>query len=279
MSEQSEAATIADLAVAAHGPRAMIVTNRNGREFLILPDRAPQDISEPHAVPRPLPETIEQQVALQTAPSLANYVNRFKDPRSLLFADIAHNKVVAHLDYHAPDAGEDLPARPAGLHHAATLILPYSEEWATWTKFAAGGLVDQLAFARFIEENAVDVAAPSGADLLEVCRDIQAVRKVNFKKAVRTATDHENFEYSDETEARTSGGLEIPTRFLLRIPVYFGDPETELYAFLRWKLDDGALKLGVVLHRAEHVRQAVFQRIVHEIAEATGLQALFGRTS
>jgi uncharacterized protein YfdQ (DUF2303 family) len=135
----------------------------------------------------------------------------------------------------------------------------------------------QLEFARFLEENAADVASPSGADLLEACRDLQAVRKVNFKKAVRTATDNESFEYSDETEARTSGGVELPTKFLLRFPVYFGHTETDLFAFLRWKLDDGTLNLGVALHRAEHVRQAVFSHIVFDVADRTGCQAVFGR--
>jgi len=55
-----------------------------------------------------------------------------------------------------------------------------------------------------------------------------------------------------------------------------GEP-VSLFAFLRWKLDDGALSLGVALHRAEHVRQDVFKAIVDDAAARTERPAVFGR--
>lgn len=169
--------------------------------------------------------------------------------------------------------------RGAFCAHAATLALPYSEEWKTWSSWS-GNLKDQLSFARFLEENAVDVIAPIGADLLEVCRDLQVRRKVNFIKAVRTATDHENFEWTDETEATSrssSGAIEVPTKFQLSLPVYFGDAPTSVFAFLRWVLNDGVLNLGYVLHRAEHVRQAVFKQIVLDVGHRTSCPIVFGK--
>jgi hypothetical protein len=107
---------------------------------------------------------------------------------------------------------------------------------------------------------------------------------VNFVRAVRTDSDNENFEYTDETtlQVRKSAKdnvVEVPTKFKLGLPVYFGEAETEAYAFLRWRLDPeaGGLTLGVALHRAEHVRQAVFKQIVLEISESTKCPAVFGR--
>lgn len=264
----TEAETIAELAVKAN-PRAFILETAEGREFLITPDRAPQDVTEPNAIAPKLPDHIRQSVTLQTVDSLVDYINRFKTDTTMLFADIGGNSIKALIDYHETAGAQHLD-------HAATMALPFAEEWKTWT-MAHGRLMPQLEFARFLEENAADVAAPSGADLLDACRDLQAVRKVNFKKAVRTATDNENFEYSDETEARTSGGIELPTKFLLSIPVYFGGEPTTLAAFLRWKLDEGSLTLGISLHRHEHVRQAVFKQIVLDAAERTDRPAVFGR--
>lgn len=265
----SEAQTIADLAVKAEG-QAAVVKTAAGREYLITPEgQRAQDVTEPNAVQSLLPANIRQTVTLQTVDSLVDYTNRFKTPTTVLFADIARNSIAALIDYHAPDG-------PQHVEHAANMALPYSEEWKVWTA-ASGKLVGQLEFARFLEENAADVAAPAGADLLEACRDLHAVRRVNFTKAVRTATDNESFEYTDETEARTKGGVELPTRFMLRLPVYFDGSPTELHAFLRWRLDDGSLQLGVTLHRAEHVRQAVFRQIVLAAAERTGCPAVFGR--
>lgn len=40
----------------------------------------------------------------------------------------------------------------------------------------------------------------------------------------------------------------------------------------------GSLKLGVQLHRTEHVRQAVFKRIVLDVADRTKCQAVFGKS-
>lgn len=266
MSTETEA--IAALAERAAEPQ--IIRTKNGRELLILPEGLKmQDVSGNEG---PRTEWIEQRVVVQTVDSMTDYVNRFKTQPSTLFADIANSRIVAILDYHGGLTDVDVGTTD----HRAQLDLPYSEEWKTWTGIS-GRMMGQLEFARFIEENAVDIVAPAGADLLEVVRDLQARRSVNFTKAVRTASNNENFEFTDETEARTKGGIEIPAKFQLSIPVYFDEAPGTLYAFLRWHLDDAKLKLGVQLHRAEHVRQATFKQIVNHLAEATGCQAIFGR--
>lgn len=264
----TEAAAIADLATRS-AAKPEVHTTGDGREFLVLPaSYSSMDVTPENKIPALLPDHIRQRVTLQTTDSLIGYVNRFKGKTTTLFADIDRDRVVAVIDYHG--------AEPMHADHIGTLTLSRSVEWNLWNGIS-GKLMGQHEFARFLEENAADIAAPSGAELLEACRDLHAVRRVNFKKAVRTASDNENFEYTDETEAKTKGGIELPTKFLLRLPVYFGEPETELYAFLRWKLDEGELKLGVALHRAEHVRQAVFKKIVVAVAEGTDCQAIFGR--
>lgn len=266
----TEAEKIVELANAG-APFAHVVKTEEGREFLIVPDGFKhQDVTEKNAIAHVLPEFITQHVTLQTAESLVEYCDRYKRVDTVLFADIAANSIVAQIDYHAPDGASYVA-------HRASLKLEFSTEWAEWTKIS-GVLMEQLAFARFIEENGADVRAPDAAELLECVRDLQAHRKVNFTKAVRTSSDNENFEYSEETEARgRRGGIEIPTKFKLGVPVYFGEPEAELFAFLRWKLDEGTLKLGIQLHRAEHVRQAIFKQIVLDVAAKTGCPAVFGK--
>lgn len=265
----SEAETIANLAVNAAAPT--LVTTALGRQFLIAPDQSPRDVTEPNAVATIKPDYIHQGVTLQTVDSLVDYLNRFKTDDTVLFADIAANTIVGAVDYHAPNAA-------ALLGHKATLTLPFAIEWKTWAEID-GKLMAQLEFARFLEESAGDVVAPSGAELLDACRDLQARRKVNFTKAVRTNSDNESFEYTDETTANIKkGGVEIPSKFQLQIPVYFGGATTDLFAFLRWRLEEGeGLKLGVKLHRAEHVRQAVFKQIVLDAAGRTERPAVFGK--
>lgn len=267
----SEASDIAQLAVdAASG--ALLKAN-DGREFLLMPEGMQHhDVSDQHGLKTAPPRYIKQSVTLQTQDSLVEYVNRFKGAQSILFADIDANSIVAQVDYHDPKAASNVA-------HRASLVLPYSEEWKLWNGIS-GKLQDQLTFARFIEENAADIRVPSAGELLDAVRDLQVHRKVNFTKAVRTASDNENFSFTEETETRTKqGDLELPTKFVLGLPVYFGEPDTEVHAFLRWKIDTdkGGLFLGVQLHRVEHVRQAVFKQIVTAISERTGCLAVFGK--
>lgn len=252
-----------------------IIETRSGREYLILPSEGggarEVDVSEPGSITTPNPEWVKQAIIVQTTDSLVEYLNRFKTGTTSLFADIAANRIVGLIDYHdGDDAGR--------VAHRATLDLPHSVEWNIWTKID-GELMGQLDFARFLEENAADIEAPNAAELLETCRDLQANRKVSFIKAVRTASDNENFEFVDETSASSrKGGIEIPTEFRLRIPVYFGGLTYSIGAFLRWRLVEGeGLKLGIKLHNREHVRQAVFKDVVMEAAGQTDRPAYFGR--
>jgi hypothetical protein len=258
----------------------------DGREFVILPlGMTKVDIPDEHGLKKSMPAYLSQRVTLQSVESLGVYVNRFKIADSVLFADIAASKIVAVLDYHSAatpsltivdveDASKAMPLSGAAptvkrAAHRAIMELPFSEEYNAW-KAIDGKLMKQLDFARFLEENAAEVSAPSGADLLEIVRDIQALRRVNFIQAVRTASDAENFEYKVESEATTKkDGLELPNRFQLSLPIYFGEAPSELFAFLRWNIDEnGGLTLGIKLHRLELVRQAVFKQIVLAVGDA-----------
>lgn len=274
--KNNDVAAIADLAVKASTVR---VVSHGDRSFLVVPDGLKtQEISDPHGL-LPRPSHVKQALTVQTEASLGDYVDRFKGPSTILLADISASAIVALIDYHRPSAAPaDVDPVAENLDHKATLSLPFSEEWKTWTG-VDGKMMGQLEFARFIEENAAEIEAPSGAELLEVARDLQAVRNVDFRAAVRTNSDNENFEYVDETTAKSkAGGVEVPSRFELKLPVYFDGRSVQLFAFLRWKLDEGKLLLGVKLHRAEHVRQAVFKEIVGDLASRTGCPAVYGRT-
>lgn len=265
----NEAETIADLARKAAGG-AQIISTPGGREYLITPSGYnAAEVTAVNKLERFKPKNIAANITLQTQQALIDYVKRFSNEHSLLFADVDSSRIVAAVDYHSKEAAELID-------HKATLSLPHSEEWKTWTAIN-GQLKPQLEFARFIEENAPDIKAPDAGSLLEAVRDLQAKRSVNFVAAVRTASDNENFEFTDNTEARSKGDIEVPTKFVLSIPVYFGEPPTEVHAFLRWKLDDGKLQLGIKLHRAEHIRQAAFQLIVTGVSEATSVLAVFGK--
>lgn len=255
-----------------------------------------EDVSQGHALPPPLPTFVRQTVTLQDEKSMVVYANRFKNDNSALFGDIGTNTILAVIDYHRqpaanvpmppstePNSGNTAAMVDAVIKpraelgaHTAKLVLPKSQEWLTWTGID-GKMMQQLEFVRFLEENAPDIIDPVTADLIEVCRDMQALRKVQFQKVVRAASNNaETFEYTDDTKANAKGGVEIPTQFTLDIPVYFNGVNCNVKAFLRWHLDDGDLKLGIKLYRPENIRQATFKETMEGIAAETGLTTLYG---
>lgn len=267
-----DAATIADLARKASVVQS--VTSMDGREHLIIPDGySAKDVTDPHGLyPRP-PAYIKQIVEVQTLDSLVEYVNAFKTPHTKLFADIMGNSITGLIDYHQEDG------KAANVAHAVTMALQFSEEWKLWTGID-GKLMDQLSFARFLEENHPDIAAPNAAELIEVTRDLHANRNIKFTKVVRTDTDNENFTAEDTTSLGSrsgSGTVELPRQFTLRIPVYFGESAIDMTAFLRWKVGDDGMQLGIKMWRPEHVRQAMFKEIVALAAGRIDLIAVYGK--
>jgi uncharacterized protein YfdQ (DUF2303 family) len=286
MTDKNVAETVAELTRAGAPPQ--VLSAKDGREFLVLPQGMSKfDIPEEYGLKRSEPLYLAQDVTLQAVDSLVDYVKRFMTADTMLFANIAANEIVAALDYHsasvkatATETEGNSPVAPKvhRVAHLAAMVLPFSEEWKTWSAID-DKLMSALEFARFLEENACDVTAPTGADLLEIARDLQVSRKVNFTQAVRTSTDSENFEYKVESDVRSgaNSGVEVPTKFKLELPVYFGESLSELYAYLRWNIgESGALKLGVKLSRAEYVRQAVFKQIVLAVGDKTGCPVVFG---
>jgi uncharacterized protein YfdQ (DUF2303 family) len=286
MSETNQAETIAELALQAIVKPVTFTANGN-REFVVLPrqDGAMElkDITLPNSAAVVAPQLVSQHVKLHTPHSLTDYVNRFKNDDSVVFADIAHNRIETIIDYHRqPLLKQASLAPPDPAHnptatlsvHRASLTLPFSLEWQTWTGIS-GKLMSHQAFATFLEENAVDIKNPVGADLLELCRDLQVANNVNFSSSVRMG-DITKFEYAKDNDAKTRGDIALPSSIMLSIPVYFGEPPVAVMAYMRRKIDDGALYLGVQLSRAENVRQDEFHRIVGEVSSEVGLTHVYG---
>lgn len=251
-----------------------------GRSFVALPVPGGgfklEQITSPNKADVLMPKVVTQHVKMQTAESLGVYLNRFKNSNTLLFADIASDTLVSVIDYHGTVGKTDTAELEPKLGiHRATLTLPKSLEWQTWTR-ASGQLLSHVDFATFLEENATDIKNPVGADLLELCRDLQVAQNVNFGSSVRMG-DLTQVNYQKEQDAMSKGSIALPQSIMLSIPVYFGEPAVAVMAYLRRKIDDGKLKLGVQLSRAENVRQEEFHRVVDWITdEVEGLTTVYG---
>lgn len=275
---KTDAQAGAELALAAQ-VGIVCINAKGNREFIAVPNGEGgydlEQITQDHAADVHLPKIVTQHVKLQTALSMADYVNAFKNEGSVLFADISTDTIVAIVDYHRePTMLDDLPTAALGVHKA-TLLLPKSLEWKIWTG-SDGQLMKHVAFASFLEENSIDITDPSGASLLELCRDLQVKANMNFNSSIRYG-DAVNIEYQKGDDVSTKDNLQLPTQITLSIPVYFGEPPVQVTAFLRREIAEGVLKLGYKLSRAEAVRQAEFHRIVNEMqSNVNHLKTVYG---
>lgn len=259
-----------DAAIEAARLATPVVAGDDGRQHVFVPEGFRlQDITDPHA----LPPRIEQRVTVDDADSLIVYANRFSGRQSIIVADLDALKISAELDWHK-DNQDDNPLVAQACSHVATLAMRNSEEFARWSEME-NKLHDQAAFAEFLDENANDIIDPAPSVMIEISRDLEAKQGVNFKAGVRLENGDRSFRY--ETETHVKGDLQVPTRFRLSIPLFFGEEPTEIEAAFRFRPTPEGLKLGFVWRRVEYVRQAQFRQIAYRVAEATGRPVVQGR--
>lgn len=310
MSENNHAETIRDLTAAeilAHQAPSILVAE-DGREFLIKPDGDGSwghlDITPTNKIEPLPPKIVTQAVQLQQVESLIAYVNRFKNAESLLFADISTDIILAVIDYHAQPAmnrgrppveegtpptaeGDDKPTA-AFNKHTATLRLPRSLEWQTWTAID-GKLMSHVDFADFLEENAIDILplgqltdsndnviedAPS--TLFEIVRELQVKSSFGATSAIRNG-DYVSVEMQKGDDVTTKKNVALPISIDINIPVYFGEQPALVRVLIKRKVVEGSLRLGFKLIRPEQVRQDEFKRIVGEIEQDVNLATHYGK--
>ena len=264
-----------DAAITAARLADPVVTGTDGKRHVMLPRGF-----ELRPLPDDgyLPPNARQRVTVDDRASLSAYANRFSDRRSILISDYDDGTISARLDWHPhnwPIVDGPLPGSAGPDQHSVTLKLRFSEEFARWDGLA-GKLHPQDEFARFLEENAADVAFPEAAVMIEISRDFEATVGQSYKSAVRLDNGDRRIRFESETKAQND--VVIPQKFTLSIPIYNGEPPDILTANFRWRAQpQGGVLLGFDWHRLEYQRRAHFALIAATVAEETGLPVFLGR--
>lgn len=212
------------------------------------------------------PSLIRQQVNLIAVSSLIAYVNKFKDPRTAIFADNTKTKIVAVLDYH------ESAELPSWSSHRAIYDCPFSKEWKEWAALD-GSAMRQVEFGEFIEKHIGDIApvgdtyaGPSGTELLEMVLAFSETRKSEFKSVKRLNDGTFQMSYSDEKSG--SGNTKLPEKISLAIaPFHNGNPY-QIDARFRYRIKEGQLFLWYELIDPEKIVEHAFSEIVTELQNA-----------
>lgn len=209
---------------------------------------------------------------LHTADSLAAYVNAHKGDATALYVDVYERRLEAVLN---DDDGQD----PLWRDWRAVLALRHTEQWNRWAAID-GKYVSQEDFAELVEERIEDIAVPSGAELLEIATTFSAKTGVNFRSAVVLTSGQRQLTWHETIDATAGpdGDLIVPAELTLVLTPFEGEGEPQgVTAKLRYRINNGALAIGVKLVNAEDVIRDAFEAEVTRVETDTALSAFRGR--
>lgn len=240
-----------------------------GRPRILVPQgweakEVPWDPSVPHR--------INQEVVLADHGSFCRYVTEFKGPSSRIFAMVSNDggSFTAVLDYHGK--------QPAHCAHVVTFTPEKSENWKRWLA-QNGKPMNQTEFAVFLENNTPDVVKPSGADLLQIVNEFEVDGGISFQRVQRLNSGAVKFSFQNQQNAK-AGELSVPDLFVLRFPLFVGEPDATVEARFRYRLSaQGELKLWFELVNPHLAVRAGLDDLVRRIETGTGILPLMGHLS
>jgi uncharacterized protein YfdQ (DUF2303 family) len=233
----------------AEGP-AQLRTAPNGRVYRIAGNGAIEILDSlskgPHAR--------EGCVNVFTGDSFAEYVNRFKNPTTLLFADVIARKFTAVMDYFAegPTGAGDWD------RHRVELALRHTPDWNTWVGSNKKAM-DQASFGQFLEDNLPNIAEPAGATIVQIARTLEAKINATFESDIRPDDGSYSLKYAEDVQSQAGRGtLKIPNEFTLVLQPFEGSKQYTVKARFRYKLVSGKLTMWYDLIRLEDVVRTAF---------------------
>jgi uncharacterized protein YfdQ (DUF2303 family) len=188
-----------------------------------------------------------------------------------MWADLAAGRVVAVLD-------DQADADAAGWRaHTITLAMQEDPDWAAWLRYD-GERREQSVFAEHIEQLTHTIVTPSAADMLEMVSTFHAKRDVQFRQAVKVTSGDVQLTYEEDTKASagTTGQMEVPRQFTVAISPWVTVDPVELVARLRWRIENGQLRIGYALLRPDRAKRAAFDTVQAAVRGGTAVPLLLG---
>jgi uncharacterized protein YfdQ (DUF2303 family) len=235
----------------------------DGKPYLIVPTTHEVRDMEEYL---PWPKAKRGILTFTRLESFETYVNNHKDDSTLVLFD--GQKFSAVLDHHFQD-------HAGWKKHVAIYAPTHTPNWLTWTSKNKIGF-SQSDFAEFLDDNRGDVLMPIAGELLDMVRELEAVRDVTFKGALKNDNSTQRIEFEENTTTRTKGNIELPSEIILGIAVYQGSGAQEFPCRLKAQLHCGSLLLTYEIRNLAARLQESTDRLVEDVKDAIDIEPLFG---
>ncbi|MEV5360600.1 DUF2303 family protein [Micrococcus luteus] len=255
-------ATLIDDGMASDGPLYIVTANgENGLETRVVDVRA----EAPNAF---APRTVSDRVVTDTASFLAEVERRnLAAGISTVWGDRPAGKVTVVYDELAPDAAEAFTRR------GDRLVLQFvpDPDWATMRKAADGQFHNQDEFGDLIEAAGHLITSHPAAELMEIVDSVRASKSGAFESRIRRDTGSQHLVYSEEVTTKagsSSRPLEVPREITLTARPFEDYPAVEVTCWLRLRINQGQLFLGLFPQPYEHLVRDAWAHVTAELADA-----------
>lgn len=241
----------------------------------------------------PTPERRKGTTKLEDIDSFCAFVNRQKNPASVIFATPGEEPSLTCVFDHDPEG----PEGAGWSQHRAVYAFPLSSQWVAWRK-AHGVAVTQANFALFIEDRAVDlIARPDPApvpcvaidvadsmgltlatpgEVMAASRGLRIRAELNIKEAVVTETGETEVSFVEKHEGERGEKLVVPTAFLIAIPVFRNEPLDVALVRLRYRRQEQRILWTPSLHAPDDILAEALKSAVERVRAATELPVFLG---
>lgn len=228
--------------------------------------------------------------------SFIAHVKRNANADTAIFADNnrAAPKLTAILDYHL--AGSAGAARFG--RHRTTHAFPLSDEWLAWTK-NDGEAMKAIIFARFLEDHIIDVVPPGmvhltdsarlfvdslggpskiadPAKLMDIARNLTIHESSLVKQVHNLSSGETQVEFQSEHQDQAGQKVNLPTMFVLGIPVFKGGEGYQIIARLRYRKTGADIVFWYEMWRTDIVFDDAFDGAIKKVETETSQPVFIG---
>lgn len=250
---------------AADGPLYLATANgENGLETRVIDVRA----EGPNAFP---PRTVNDRIVTDTASFRAEIARRpLIEGLSTIWGNRQKGEITAVYDELPGAAISDYTRR------GDRLILRFvpDPDWATLTGTADGSFHDQDTFGDMIEAAGHLITSHPAAELMEIVDSVRTSSKGSFESRIRRDTGTQYLTYSEEVSAKAGSStkpLEVPREITLSARPFEDYPLVEVKCWLRLRVNQGALGLGLFPQPYQHLVRDAWSHVTTELAEKLGV--------